>query len=99
MWMLQTLGCFGEQLRSCRQIPVGRGRIYVPKISRKQRETLLRVRTIPVGLQHRVNGERMPLIPHAELEALFRVPDYSAYRSPGAAIPGEYAAKGTAHTA
>jgi hypothetical protein len=59
MWMLQTLGCFGEQLQSCRQIPVGRGRIYVPKISRKQRETLLRVRTIPVGLQHRVNGERM----------------------------------------
>jgi multidrug efflux pump subunit AcrB len=43
-------------------------------------------------------GKGVPLIPHAELPSLFRVPDYSAYRSPGAAIPGEYAAKGTANT-
>jgi hypothetical protein len=68
------------------------------EVGRQDGQTALGILSRLVPAYERSRRKHVPLIPHAELEALFRVPDYSAYRSPGAAIPGEYAAKGTANT-
>jgi len=64
----------------------------------QHRKLRIEVGSLLAPPQQGMDGKIVPLIPHAELEALFRVTDYSAYGSPGPAIHGEYAGWGHANT-